>query len=299
MFRNNQFVCWALLLTSGILYGSSFSWMKLAVSGGANPLGMVFWFVLIAGFVLGCKQLLFGRERIFGPGLLAFCVPWAVLSVILPNLLFFYAAGKIQAGLIAIGISLVPILTLSGAILLGRESLNLRRAIGITLGAIGVTMILLPDTSLPKAGDALYVVIAFAGACCYAAEHLFIEIRIPKEVRLESLLFLMFLSAVLILFPLVLLTDTFVVPNWPLQTTELAILTVAAVTLLDYFIITLLIVWAGPVFTSQAAYIVTLAGVAWGIVIFDDVHSPWIWAAMFVLMVGLTFVRPRFAVETP
>lgn len=267
--------------------------MKVAVTGGANPLGMVFWFVLIASFALGCKLLIFRNSRIFSLGLLGFCIPWAILSVILPNLFFFYAAGKIQAGLIAIGISLVPILTLAGAILLRRESLNLRRASGIVLGVIGVGLILLPEASLPDSGDALYVAIAFAGAFCYAAEHLYIEMKIPRGIGLDSLLFLMFLSAVVILSPFILVTDTFILPNWPLQTRDLAVLSVAAVTLLDYFIITKLIVWAGPVFTSQAAYVVTLAGVGWGIVIFSDEHSGLVWAAMLILLMGITLVRPR------
>ena len=261
-------------------------------------MGMVFWFVLIASFALGCKQAFSPRNRTAGPGLLGFCIPWAILSVILPNLFFFYAAGKIQAGLIAIGISLVPILTLAGAILLRRETLIPRRAMGLALGAAGVGMILLPDTSLPEAGDALYVAVAFAGAVCYAAEHLYIEMRIPKGIGLDSLLFLMFLSASIILFPFILVTDTFIVPNWPLQATEMAILAVAGVTLLDYFIITLLIVWAGPVFTSQAAFIVTLAGVGWGIIIFGDRHSGWIWGAMLILLMGMTLVRPRIESAT-
>lgn len=103
----------------------------------------------------------------------------------------------------------------------------------------------------------------------------------------------MFSSASVLLFPVILLTGTFFLPHWPLGTTEWAITAVAAVTLLDYFFITLLIIWAGPVFTSQAAYIVTLAGVVWGVVIFHDSHSLWIWGAICSLMIGLTFVRPR------
>jgi len=103
----------------------------------------------------------------------------------------------------------------------------------------------------------------------------------------------MFSSASVLLFPVILLTGTFFLPHWPLGTTEWAITAVAAVTLLDYFFITLLIIWAGPVFTSQAAYIVTLAGVVWGVVIFHDNHSLWIWGAICSLVIGLTFVRPR------
>jgi drug/metabolite transporter (DMT)-like permease len=103
----------------------------------------------------------------------------------------------------------------------------------------------------------------------------------------------MFSSVSILLLPLILVTGTFFVPHWLLGIPEGAMIAVAAVTLLDYFFITLLILWAGPVFTSQAAYIVTLAGIVWGIVVFHESHSPWIWAAICTLMLGLKLVRPR------
>jgi drug/metabolite transporter (DMT)-like permease len=154
-------------------------------------------------------------------------------------------------------------------------------------------MVLLPKTSLPEPGDALFVLLSFAGAACYAAEHLYIEARAPSDVGIDRLLFLIFSSVSILLLPLVLVSGTFFVPHWPLGIPEGAMIAVAAITLLDYFFITLLILWAGPVFTSQAAYIVTLAGILWGIVIFHESHSPWIWAALCTLMLGLLLVRPR------
>jgi drug/metabolite transporter (DMT)-like permease len=294
-FRKSRALCWAILFASGIIYGSSFSFMKLAVAGGASPLGMVFWFAILATCVLAVELTVTGKLKGLKFRLLRFCVPWGILSVVLPNLFFFYAAREIQASLIAMGIALVPILTLTGAILLKREQLTLRRSVGIGLGAAAVLMVLAPRTSLPDAGDAAFVLIAFAGAACYAAEHLYIEARAPTDVGVDQLLFLMFSSVSILLLPVVLATGTFFVPQWPLGASEGAMLAVAAVTLLDYFFITLLILWAGPVFTSQAAYIVTLAGVMWGIIIFHESHSLWVWGAICALMLGMACVRPRTA----
>ena len=292
-FKKSRALCWSVLLASGIIYGSSFSFMKIAASGGANPFGMVFWFAVLATAVLGAELAITGRLGRLEGGSLKFCVPWGILSVVLPNLCFFYAAGAIQASVIAMGIALVPNLTLAGAILLGRETLTARRAAGIARGGAAVMMILLPKSSLPKIGDTIFVLVAFAGAACYAVEHLYIEARAPTHVGVDQLLFLMFSSVTVLLLPVVLLTGTFFLPQWPLSSAEWAMIAVAGITLLDYFFITLLILWAGPVFTSQAAYIVTLAGVVWGSVFFQDRHSLWIWGAIATLMVGLTLVRPR------
>ena len=49
---------------------------------------------------------------------------------------------------------------------------------------------------------------------------------------------------------------------------------------------------AGPVFASQCAYIVTISGVLWGIVIFAEVHSIWVWLSVVVMMAGLALVTP-------
>lgn len=282
-----------MLLTSGVVYGSSFSFMKLAVSEGAAPLGIVFWFAVLATFILTFELTVTGKLKNISFSLVPFCLPWGILSVVLPNLFFFYAAQRIPASIIAIGIALVPILTLGGAVLLRRESLTWQRAAGLMLGGIAVMMILLPRSSLPEARDTLFALIAFAGAACYAAEHLYVEMRAPKNIAVDQLLFVMFTVVTILLLPIVLATETFFWPNWPFGIAEGAMIAVTGITLLDYFLITLLILWAGPVFTSQAAYIVTLSGVAWGILIFQDDLSNWTWFAIGLLMLGLKLVRPN------
>jgi len=291
--KKNRILCWSILIASGVIYGSSFSFMKIAVSGGGSPLGMVFWFAILATAVLAVELVITGKFWTLKMRLLGFCLPWGILSVVFPNFLFFYAAQQIPASIIAMGIALVPILTLACAVLLKREKLTLRRSAGIGFGAVGVMMVLLPKTSLPEPDDAFFVLMAFIGAACYAAEHIYIEARAPDNIGIDRLLFLMFSSVSILLLPLVLVTDNFFVPHWPLGVPEGAMIAVATITLLDYFFITLLILLAGPVFTSQAAYIVTLAGILWGTTIFHESHSPWIWAAICALMLGLTLIRPR------
>ena len=50
---------------------------------------------------------------------------------------------------------------------------------------------------------------------------------------------------------------------------------------------------SGPVFASQCAYIVTLSGVAWGIILFSEQHSLWVWISVIVMMLGLFLVSPQ------
>lgn len=49
----------------------------------------------------------------------------------------------------------------------------------------------------------------------------------------------------------------------------------------------------GAVFASQSAYVTTLSGVIFAMVLLAERPSPWIWAAMAVLLAGMTLVKPR------
>ena len=50
---------------------------------------------------------------------------------------------------------------------------------------------------------------------------------------------------------------------------------------------------AGRLFASLCGYLITLAGVFWGIALFGETHSPWVWASLVVMLVGLALVTPR------
>ena len=50
---------------------------------------------------------------------------------------------------------------------------------------------------------------------------------------------------------------------------------------------------AGPVFMSFTGYIVTLTGIAWGVVLFGESHSPWVWGAAALIFAGLALVNLR------
>jgi drug/metabolite transporter (DMT)-like permease len=55
----------------------------------------------------------------------------------------------------------------------------------------------------------------------------------------------------------------------------------------------------GPVFTGQAVFIATPAGVVWGILIFGEPANIWLWASLGFLMVALWLNTRRGAVSGP
>ncbi len=50
---------------------------------------------------------------------------------------------------------------------------------------------------------------------------------------------------------------------------------------------------AGPVFSSQVSYVVTLAGVFLSALILSESYSSWVWMALVLMLAGLTLVQPR------
>ena len=103
----------------------------------------------------------------------------------------------------------------------------------------------------------------------------------------------MLIAATLIMTPFVFITGSFVSLSWPWGSSAWAIISLAMLSVLCYGLFIMLVVHAGPVFASQTAYIVTLSGVFWGILIFDENHSRWIWASLAVMLIALALVTPR------
>ena len=103
----------------------------------------------------------------------------------------------------------------------------------------------------------------------------------------------MLIAATLIMTPFVFTTDSFVPLSWPWGSSTWAIISLAILSVVCYGLFIMLVVRAGPVFASQTAYIVTLSGVFWGILIFGEEHSLWIWASLAVMLIALALVTPR------
>ena len=287
---------YALLLFAGGLWGVTFSLAKLATESGAHPLGINFWQALFGSLML----LAFIAIRRSGLPLdrthLAFYLICGLLGTVIPGALLFYAARHLPAGVLSITIATVPIMTYLLAFVVRLDRLTPARMLGVVLGILGVILIATPESSLPDPATAPWVVAAVIAAACYAAENLFIAARKPADSGAVTVLCGMLLMGTLVMAPVVVATGSFVALPWsPFDwgQVELSILGMAAINVISYGLFVYLVTRSGPVFASQTAYVVTLSGVFWGIALFAEQHSLWIWAALLLMMAGLTLVKPR------
>jgi drug/metabolite transporter (DMT)-like permease len=122
---------------------------------------------------------------------------------------------------------------------------------------------------------------------------MFVALRSPPGTDAPATVGAMLLTATLVLAPIVAVTGTFVPLGYPWGVVEWSIIAMMLVNSFSYAVFYHLIQIAGPVFAAQTAYVVTLAGVAWGIVLFGEQHSLWVWAALVLMLLGLALVSPR------
>ncbi len=286
-----------LLVAMGLIWGATFSFAKIAIDGGAHPIGLTFWQGLGGGVFLLLLTLARRRFPPFNRQALTFYVVCGVIGSTFPSLALFFAAGHLPAGVLSISIAVVPLVTYGLSALLRLESLRGLRLLGLLLGIAAVALLVLPGGSLPTPGAAPWVLLAVASAACYAGENVYIALRAPPGVDALTLTTGMLLTAAVMIWPAVLAFDAFVPLAWPWGlawgAVEWAIVGSFLGSALAYAMFLYLVSVAGPVFASQTAYTVTLCGVLWGMVLLDERHSVWIWGALALMMAGLALVKPR------
>ncbi len=287
---------YGLLLFGGGLWGISFSLAKLVTEGGAHPLGINFWQTLFGGIFL----LTFIALRRRAPPLdrvhLKFYLVCGLLGTVIPGTLFYYAARHLPAGVLSIAVATVPIMTCLLAFVLRFERLTLGRMLGVALGTLAVVLIAAPESSLPDPASAPWMLVAVIASACYAAEGLYIATRRPAGSDAVTVTCCMMLMGALVMAPAIVATGSFVPLPWSLVSWgpfEVFLLAIAIINVISYGLYFYLVTRAGPVFASQVSYVVTLSGVFWGMAIFAEQHSLWIWAALLLMMAGLTLVKPR------
>lgn len=97
----------------------------------------------------------------------------------------------------------------------------------------------------------------------------------------------------LITLPATLIMDKFALPSTVFAPEFLAILGIGVIHSAVYSCYVWMVGRAGPVFTAQVSYAVTLFGITWSIWLLDESYSAYVWAALFCILGGMALVRPR------
>ena len=292
-YRSHPVWPYLALAVMGVGWGGSFSLLRLARLDGAPAIGIAFW----EGFGAGALLLLYMLARRVAVPLdrasLRFYLVSGFLGIGLPICFVTWAAAYLPVGILTLTMVLVPILTYGISIPLGVERYAPVRVAGIVAGLAGIALVLLPETSLPEPRMTGFAAMAFASTVCYAIQNVYVARSTPAGMGALAMSMGTLLVGGAMLIPIMLATDSTLalLGSWGLQQWAAMGMTLINATCTIIFL--RLILSAGPVFTSLTAYVMTLSGLLWGILLFDERFSGWVWAAFALLFVGVGLVGVR------
>lgn len=282
-----------LVLLCGIIWGMTFSLARIAASTGAHPIGLAFWQALGGGAALVLYCLLRGHRPRLGRADLKHACVIALCGTSIPATLYFYAAPKLPAGVLAITVALVPLLTYALSLVLRIDHFGRWRFAGILMGFVAIVLLVAPDSSLPEPGMARWLWLPLIASVFYTFENVYVDVRVPPRADMPGLLTAALMVAALILVPVLHFIDAFHPLTPPFDSADRAILAMMVVSAAAYLMFLYAVKMAGAVFASLAGYVITLAGVFWGMLFFAERHSAWVWGALALMLVGMVLVTPR------
>ncbi len=280
------------LVFFGLAWGTTQPLTKIAVSTGHQPMGLIFWQMLFAVFLLGA---IIAWKRIRVPvdrQHLIYYLAIAFIGTLLPNSFSYMAAAQLPAGIMAVAITTVPMFSLTIALALGNEKYRFSRSFGIILGVSAMLLIALPDASLPVPGQSLWVLVALIAPICYGFEGNYVARFVPRGLNPIAALWGASFLGIFISLPLALATGQYVDLFKPWNAPEWALLGSSFAHAVAYSGYMWLVAFAGVVFTAQMAYVVTMGAIVISILFLGETYSGWVWLAIGLMMIGLTLVQP-------
>ena len=287
------------LLLLGAGWGLTQPLIKITVTAGYQPLGIVFWQMLIGAVLLGVLRWRQIGRMPFTAKTLGVWLMIATIGTLIPGYTSFRAAFHLPSGIMSIVIATIPMMAFPIALALGNDRFSVRRLGGLCLGLIGVGLIALPEASLPERAIIAFLPLALIAPFCYACEGNIVAKWGTAGLDPFQVLFGASAIGTVIALPLALGTGQFFVPRSPFILADVTMLLSSIIHVLVYSGYVWLIARAGSVFSGQVSYIVTGSGVFWAMLLLGETYSIWIWAALACMALGLSLVQPRLAESEP
>ena len=281
------------LLIMGAGWGITSPLSKIAVSTGHQPLGLVFWQMVIGAVLLGAIVFVRGGRLALGRRQITLYLAIAFLGTILPNAASYRAAAHLPAGVMSIVIAMVPMFAFPIALVLGQDRFSIARVVGLGLGLGGVALLVGPEASLPDRAMVAFIPLALIAPFFYGLEGNFVGKFGTAGLDPIEVLFGASVFGAVLSFPLALGFGHWLNPLGGFGAPESALVLSSIVHALVYAGYVWLVGRAGAVFAAQVSYLVTIFGVGWAMLILDEAYSGYIWGALGLMLLGMFLVQPR------
>lgn len=282
----------ALVCVLGTFWGLAFSLSKVAANAGVPPLGYAWWQSLGSGLVLLVIAMVRRQVPPTDGRHLRYFLFMGAFGLGIPNALLYVVIAQIPVGLVSAITNMVPLYTyiISLALLLDRFALS--RAAGVLIGLAGAVILVLPGAGTPEPWMTGWLLLAMIGPVCYAVSVVGGTRWRPKETPSMSLAIGMLIGAGLLIAPVVIGTGSVYLPNpMALTIADAAITGQLVITCIMFNIYFSLLRFATPLVVSLVGYLVTVSGIGWGMLLFGEQHSPWLFGAVILIFGGLALVN--------
>lgn len=282
-----------LLLGVGVLVALMLPLSRTAMNNGITPMAYAFWQALGGGVVLAAILRRRSSFRVSSQ-LVRYFGFSGLTAIAVPNGVAFAVVSEVGAGLTATLYALPSLVTYGLAVALGMDTLSRNKAIGLSLGVAGCVWILLPNpegisaSMLPWLALGLLVPLSLAVGNIYRTTHW------PEGAAPEQLAVGMLAGGAALLFLMALMSGdvaTLWVEDrylWGLIGLQSAL---TAITYLGFFHLQQ---QTSPTFLSQLGFVITPAGMFFGIVFHGETYGWTVWGGVALLLTGVMLANlPR------
>ena len=269
---NNQFLNICLLFILSSLWALHFSLVKL-VDADQNPFSILIPLLLILCILFFCILKLSNKLFKFTYKKLLFFIIAGTFAYIIPLSVEFLVAPKIDAGILTLIVSSVPVFTLLLVWTLSLIKVNLRLILGTFSGLIGISLIVLDNNNNSLN---LWLIASIIVPLSFAFNAVFMEKYWPSNLNslqmafgecLTSLIFILFLNLLVkgnLTNSIIEYVEWLFIPNFWFLT---------FITFLEVSLYFFLLNRIGAVFINIGSYLVMPAGFLWGFMIFGELFT--------------------------
>ena len=276
------------LLGAGAIWALTPAMAKLAMEHGMRPLGVATLAAIAAAATLYGIAL---AKREAPPWDRAHLLQYAtggITGLAFAQFFAFTGLTRAPAGLFALLVPLSALFTVIFFALARIERATPRSMAGAAIGMAGVALAMAPGAALPDPALLPWAAIMVLTPVCYAASNLFsvmFAVRgTPPVAQAAGTLVLAAAGAAAMAWPLGHLSLPGAGWIWALLIAQ------GVLTALAYLLYFRLLVGAGGVFASQISYVITLAGLGWGFLLFAEVPGWLTIPAAALIFAGVALV---------
>ena len=282
---------WILLMSA--IYGLLPSLGRMASNLDSTPLGLVVWSFSLAGLILLGIAAYKGNLPKLSKRDVVFFISWAILTGVIQRTIVFTVSAHIEAALLSLIMTMQGFMVFAFAAFLGMEKATPKRLVGLAIGLVGVSLALGNKLDDSNTGEVIWFVVAMLVPLCIAVEVLLMAKYKPKHIDPTAAVGLMMVFSVLLVAPYAYSQGELISLSWQIGQLEIVIALLVFIAVSTYLMALHIIKIAGAVFYGQSAYITTMAGIIWGMLLLNESFSPMVWVAFAVIVVGMYLVNPK------